>query len=113
VSLSSHVLDAAIGRPARDLNLSLEHERNGSWQRIGGGVTDDDGRWRHTSGAGDADLAAGVYRLAFATGAYFRATGQTGFYPEVVVTFEVTDPASHHHVPLLLSPFAYSTYRGS
>jgi 5-hydroxyisourate hydrolase len=113
VSLSSHVLDAAVGRPAQGLNLSLERERNSAWERIGGGVTDDDGRWRHTNGAGDAELEAGVYRLAFATGDYFRASGQTGFYPEVVVTFEVTDPASHHHVPLLLSPYAYSTYRGS
>ena len=62
---------------------------------------------------GGADLSAGVYRLTFDTGAYFAATGQVGFYPEVSVTFEITDPAAHHHVPLLLSPFAYSTYRGS
>jgi 5-hydroxyisourate hydrolase len=113
VSLSSHVLDAAIGRPARGLNLSLERPRNGAWERIGGGVTDDDGRWRHTNGTSDAELPVGVYRLAFATGSYFADSGQTGFYPEVVVTFEVTDPTSHHHVPLLLSPYAYSTYRGS
>jgi 5-hydroxyisourate hydrolase len=54
-----------------------------------------------------------VHRLVFATGDYFAATGQTGFYPEVPVVFEVTDPNRHYHVPLLLSPFAFSTYRGS
>ena len=63
--------------------------------------------------SGGADLPAGVYRLTFDTGAYFAATGQSGFYPEVSVTFEITDPGAHHHVPLLLSPFAFSTYRGS
>ena len=113
MSLSSHVLDAVIGRPARGLALSLERSRDGSWDRIGGGHTDDDGRWRYTGDRDDAELAAGIYRLAFATGDYFRGNGQTGFYPEVIVTFEVTEPASHHHVPLLLSPYAYSTYRGS
>ena len=59
------------------------------------------------------ELPVGDYRLTFGTGGYFAATGQRGFYPEVVVTFSVTDPARHHHVPLLLSPFAYSTYLGS
>jgi 5-hydroxyisourate hydrolase len=113
VSLSSHVLDAAIGRPVRGLRLSLERDQDGAWKPVGGGVTDDDGRWRHRDGTRDADLGAGVYRLAFATGDYFAGSGQTGFYPEVVVTFEVTDPTSHHHVPLLLAPYAYSTYRGS
>jgi 5-hydroxyisourate hydrolase len=60
-----------------------------------------------------AELEAGDYRITFDTGEYFAATGQKGFYPEVAVTFTVTDPGQHHHVPLLLSPFAYSTYRGS
>ena len=72
-------------------------------------VTDADGRVRELA----AELAAGDYRLTFATGEYFAANGQQGFYPEVVVTFTVTDPEQHHHVPLLLSPYAYSTYRGS
>ena len=77
--------------------------------RAGAAVTDADGRVRELA----AELEAGDYRLAFATGEYFAANGQQGFYPEVVVTFTVTDPAQHHHVPLLLSPYAYSTYRGS
>jgi 5-hydroxyisourate hydrolase len=110
VSLSSHVLDAAVGRPAAGLSLALDRAKDGDWELIGGGVTDDDGRWRH---ADDAELAPGTYRLTFATGDYFRASGSTGFYPEVAVTFEVTDAAAHYHVPLLLSPYAYSTYRGS
>lgn len=105
MSLSTHVLDAARGRPAAGVAVRLE--RDGAV--LAAATTDGDGR------VGDlaAELAAGTYRLAFATGDYFAATGQQGFYPEVVVAFTVTDPAQHHHVPLLLSPFAYSTYRGS
>ena len=113
VSLSSHVLDAVVGRPAAGVGLTLDRARNGDWEPIGAGATDDDGRWRHSDAAADAELSPGIYRLTFATGDYFRASGTTGFYPEVIVTFEVTDPAAHYHVPLLLSPYAYSTYRGS
>lgn len=105
MSLSTHVLDAARGRPAAGVSVRLE--RDGAV--LAEAETDDDGRVRDL-GAGPA---AGTYRLTFATGDYFAATGQEGFYPEVVVAFTVTDPAQHHHVPLLLSPFAYSTYRGS
>ncbi|MGH8775729.1 MAG: hydroxyisourate hydrolase [Jiangellaceae bacterium] len=110
MTLSTHVLDAANGRPAAGVPVVLSRRIPDGWQRLGTGVTDDDGR---SSGLGPAALEPGVYRLEFDTGAYFAATGQTGFYPEVAVVFEVTDPASHHHVPLLLSPFAFSTYRGS
>jgi 5-hydroxyisourate hydrolase len=84
----------------------------GGWRRLGGGTTDPDGRLRDF-GENATDLAAGTYRLVFGTAAYFAATGQRGFYPEVSVTFDYADPAAHYHVPLLLSPFAYSTYRGS
>jgi 5-hydroxyisourate hydrolase len=73
-------------------------------------VTDDDGRCRTMAPDG---LEAAVYRLVFDTGTYFSATGVSGFYPEISVVFEVNEPERHHHVPLLLSPFAYSTYRGS
>ena len=72
-------------------------------------VTDADGRVRELG----ALPAAGAYRITFATGAWFAATGQENFYPEVSIAFTVTDPAAHHHVPLLLAPYAYSTYRGS
>jgi 5-hydroxyisourate hydrolase len=114
VSLSTHVLDAALGRPARDVHIVLLRLAPGGWTRCADGRTDADGRLRPVDDRGrEVDLERCVYRLDFDTAAYFRATGQVGFYPQVSVTFEVTDPAVHHHVPLLLSPFAYSTYRGS
>ena len=114
MSVSTHVLDAALGCPARDVHIVLLRLAPGGWTRCADGRTDADGRLRPVDDAGrDVDLERCVYRLDFDTGAYFRATGQVGFYPQVNVTFEVTDPAVHHHVPLLLSPFAYSTYRGS
>jgi len=110
-SLTSHVLDVSLGRPARGVALRLEVLEGASWRSLGVGVTDADGR------AGDllagAPLEARTYRLTFETGAYFTATGRRSFYPRVEVTFEVAAPAEHHHVPLLLSPFGYSTYRGS
>jgi len=114
MSLSTHVLDAALGRPARDVHVILYRLASEGWTRCAEGRTDADGRLRPVDDAGgESALEAGVHRLDFDTGAYFAATGQIGFYPQVSVTFEVTDPAAHHHVPLLLSPFAYSTYRGS
>jgi 5-hydroxyisourate hydrolase len=113
MSLSTHVLDAALGRPAPGVALVLRRVDESPDVDVGG-LTDDDGRYRFPGAAsGGVDLPAGVYRLTFDTGAYFAATGQSGFYPEVSVTFEITDPGAHHHVPLLLSPFAFSTYRGS
>jgi 5-hydroxyisourate hydrolase len=109
MTLSTHVLDATTGRPARAVSLRLDRRSGDGWQRLGAGATDEDGRCRDLT----PGLDAGVYRLVFDTGAWFAATGQAGFYPEVAVVFEVTEPERHHHVPLLLSPFAYSTYRGS
>lgn len=105
MSLSTHVLDTGLGRPASGMAVRLE--RDGSC--LARARTDTDGR------IGDlaAELPPGEYRITFDTGGYFAATGQQGFYPEVVVVFGVSDAARHHHVPLLLSPFAYSTYLGS
>ncbi|NEM07492.1 hydroxyisourate hydrolase [Geodermatophilus normandii] len=105
MSVSTHVLDAVAGRPAAGLTVRLLAGDD----VVAEGVTDDDGRCRLTGEA----TAAGPYRLVFATGAWFGARGTTAFWPEVTLTFAVTEPAAHHHVPLLLSPFAYSTYRGS
>ena len=114
MSLSTHVLDAALGRPARDVEVTLHRRAGTGWEQCAAGRTDADGRLRPADGTGAAvELGADTYRLDFDTAGYFATTGQTGFYPAVSVTFEVTDPAAHHHVPLLLSPFAYSTYRGS
>jgi 5-hydroxyisourate hydrolase len=111
-AITTHVLDTARGRPAVGLAVVLEREQGGSWREIGRGVTDGDGRVKALLAPG-ASLAAGLHRLTFATGPYFATQKVPTFYPEVRIVFEITDPAQHHHVPLLLSPFGYSTYRGS
>lgn len=108
MSLSTHVLDAGRGVPAEGIAVSLDRWTGEQWQSVAEGHTDADGRLR--------DLAAsapGVHRLRFDTGGYFAARGVPTFYPEVTVCFEVADASAHYHVPLLLSPYAYSTYRGS
>ena len=111
-AITTHVLDTARGRPAAGLAVVLEREQGGSWREIGRGVTDGDGRVKTLLASG-ASLAAGVHRLTFATGPYFAAQKVAAFFPEVTIVFEITDPTQHHHVPLLLSPFGYSTYRGT
>lgn len=113
MSFSTHVLDASKGCPAADVPLVLRVRSPAGWQTLAEAVTDADGRFRYSDHAGSDQVPVGRYRVEFDTGSYYSASGQLGFYPEVSVTFEVTDPAAHHHVPLLLSPFAYSTYRGS
>ena len=110
--LSTHVLDLALGRPAAGVPVRLEARRDGGWTAVADAVTDDDGRVPRLLPAG-ASLAAGDYRLTFDTAAYFAWRGGESFYPAVTVTFTVRDAAQHHHVPLLLSPFGFSTYRGS
>ena len=109
--LSSHVLDVTLGRPARGMGLRLDVLDAGLWRAVGANVTDADGRAGDLLGGGA--LEAGTYRLTFETGPYFEAAGQPVFYPRVEVTFLVAAPGEHHHVPLLLAPFGYSTYRGS
>jgi 5-hydroxyisourate hydrolase len=109
MSLSTHVLDATTGLPAAGVRVVLESRAaSDRWKPVAEAHTDDDGRIRGLGAPG-----AGVHRLSFDTGAYFAARAVPSFYPEVTVTFEIVDAAAHHHVPLLLSPFAYSTYRGS
>jgi 5-hydroxyisourate hydrolase len=125
VTLSTHVLDATAGRPAAGVPVRLEHLGPDGWRAAGQGRTGADGRLGlaggadghgsghdsgHDSGPG---FEPGVYRITFGSGAYFEALGTASFYPEVTVTFEMTSRGEHYHVPLLLSPFAYSTYRGS
>lgn len=111
--VTTHVLDTALGNPARGVPVRLEAaaDRNRTtWKTIAEERTNDDGR---VPGLGPSQLAAGYYRVVFDTGSYFAATGQRGFYPEVTVVFDLAEEDAHYHVPLLLSPFAYSTYRGS
>jgi 5-hydroxyisourate hydrolase len=112
MSVTTHVLDTSAGRPAVGVRVALEAlDRQAGWRRLGGGATGDDGR---LSGlVADGRLLAGTHRLVFETGAWFAAHDVQTFYPEVSVVFEVSDPSQHFHVPLLLSPFGYSTYRGS
>ncbi|HKG95081.1 MAG TPA: hydroxyisourate hydrolase [Gemmatimonadaceae bacterium] len=113
--ISTHVLDTALGRPAAGMPVVLERAEAGEGASTGvlaRAATDADGRVRELLPAG-AVLAAGTYRLTFETGAYFEALGTDGFYPRVAILFTVRDPTQHHHVPLLLSPFGYATYRGS
>ncbi len=110
--MTTHVLDTARGRPAGGVPVTLERRRqSGAFLEIGGGETDSDGRLR--APLHDGHIEVGVYRLTFDSGAYFRAQGVETFYPSVSVLFEIRDPAQHYHVPLLLSPYGYSTYRGS
>jgi len=112
VSLSTHVLDAALGRPAAGVGVRLDRrEDDKSWAEVATGRTGPDGRL--SGWLPDGEPAAGVYRLVFDTGGYFATRDVQAFYPEVTVTFEVRCAAEHYHLPVLLSPFAYSTYRGS
>ena len=109
-SISTHVLDTSLGRPAAGVAVALERVEGERAQQIGAGKTDGDGRVRDL--AGGATLSAGRYRIRFATGEYLAAAGRAAFFPEVTIDFEVA-AEGHYHVPLLLSPFGYSTYRGS
>lgn len=109
MSLSTHVLDAVNGTPATGVAVRAESRVDGAWRPVARGVTDADGRVRDFG----VDVGVGVHRLTFDTGGYFGRLGIAAFYPEVTVTFQVRDAADRHHVPLLLSPFAFSTYRGS
>ncbi len=111
--ITTHVLDTALGRPAAGVPITLElADGAGGWRTLGSGATDADGRLRTLLPAG-APLAPGTYRLRFDTRAYFAAAGSAAFYPYVEVAFAVADACAHYHVPLLLSPYGYSTYRGS
>jgi 5-hydroxyisourate hydrolase len=107
-TVTTHVLDTSLGRPAAGIRVSLE--RLG--EVLGAGVTDADGRIRNLHPPG-ATLGEGDYRLVFYVGEYFSRTGREVFYPEIVVNFHIDRSSEHYHVPLLLSPFGYSTYRGN
>lgn len=110
-AITTHVLDTALGKPAEGVSVRLEQQASGErWEALGDATTDADGRIREI---GPARVPAGTYRFTFDTGAYFASGGRETFFPEVTITFSVTDPDSHYHVPILLSPFSLSTYRGS
>ncbi len=108
-AITTHVLDTALGRPAEGVPVRLEAVSD-SVTILASATTNADGR---VADLGPDRVEAGTYRLVFDTATYFAATGQSAFFPEVSLTFTLTDPEQHHHVPVLLSPFAYSTYKGS
>jgi 5-hydroxyisourate hydrolase len=105
-AITTHVLDTAQGKPASDVPIDLEIREGQGWKRLGQGVTDADGRLRTLLPAG-APLQPGTYRLRFETKA------RSAFFPEVSIVFTIHEAGGHYHVPLLISPFGYSTYRGS
>jgi 5-hydroxyisourate hydrolase len=109
--ISTHVLDTSRGRPAADLKIELHKKSGKEWESVGTGRTDANGRCNELLGA--KELERGTYRLVFHAGAYFRTQQSASFYSEIPVVFEVREPNAHYHVPLLVSPFGYSTYRGS
>lgn len=111
ISISSHVLDTSSGKPANDMKIDLYFLNNNSWDIAGQGITGIDGRAGKLLITGKA-AGKGIYKMTFRTGEYFKEKGLKNFYPQVDIIFEI-DCEEHYHVPLLLSPFGYSTYRGS
>src|SRR3954453_17898378 len=109
--ITTHVLDVSLGKPAAGIPVRLEsRKQDASWTAVGKGSTDKDGRIANL--AAEEKVQGGTYRLTFDTAAYLRK-GKNAFFPEVSIVFNVEDGSQHYHIPLLLSPFGYSTYRGS
>lgn len=111
--ITTHVLDTAKGIPAEGITISLQQpaSEENKWENIANGITNSDGRIPDFLEE-DKVLSPGIYRMLFETGPYFEKNHESGFYPYVPVVFEIHD-TEHYHVPLLLNPFGYSTYRGS
>src|SRR5262245_44270263 len=109
--ITTHVLDLSAGRPAAGMTVRLEKLNGSKWTVVAKRTTDGDGRVKDL--VGGPDVAKAVYRITFDTLDYFSGRNAATFYPEVTVVFEIGDPAQHYHVPLLVSPWGYSTYRGS
>lgn len=111
--ITTHVLDTALGKPAQGIKVHLALQtKNGGWKDLAQGATDPQGRISDWMKKGQT-LEPGLYCLTFETESYFKATERTVFYPSVKIHFVITDPQQHYHLPLLLSPFGYTTYRGS
>jgi len=110
--ITTHVLDTSLGLPAQGIGIELFEQSNDGWRSLAKGMTNQDGRVSHLL-ADDLKLNAGTYRMHFGTSNYLKQHFEKAFYPYVDVVFELAGDGSHYHIPLLLSPFAYSTYRGS
>jgi 5-hydroxyisourate hydrolase len=109
--ITTHALDTRLGTPAKGLPISLSRYEEGQWQELASGVTNDDGRITNLLKPGE--LTPGIYQMRFDTGVYHQIHQVEGFYPEALITFDIKNIEQHYHIPLLLSPFGYSTYRGS
>ncbi len=110
--ITTHVLDTAIGKPATGIDITLSYFKNDEWTLINGGTTNADGRVSDLLPNGKV-LAAGRYKVLFVIEDYFQKQNTTAFYPYAEIVFDITGDGEHYHIPLLLSPFGYSTYRGS
>jgi 5-hydroxyisourate hydrolase len=110
-AITTHVLDTSRGRPATGIQIELHRKSGENWKLVGKGTTDANGRCDNLMEEGQAE--AGTYRLVFHAAAYYQALHAETFYSEIPVIFNVRESSSHYHVPLLLNPFGYSTYRGS
>ena len=110
--LSVHVLNLQDGLPSKDVTVTLEQQQKDGWKKLNQGVTNEQGRITALYPT-DQKLAKGIYRVTFKTGDWFKAHKQASFFPEVPVIFEVDGSVPHYHIPLLLSPYGYSTYRGN
>ena len=111
-SISTHVLDTSLGRPAAGIRVQLERRGGEDWRLVGSGEANGDGRVPNLLPEG-AEVAAGEFRLTFDTRRYFAASATATLYPAISIVFEVEAGQTHYHVPLLLNPFGYTTYRGS
>jgi hydroxyisourate hydrolase len=109
--ITTHVLDTALGIPGKNIAIELERHDGVLWHLVGAGITDSDGRLRTLTPAGPVQPA--TYRIRFQIAPYFESHGTKAFFPLVEIQFTVEDGNAHYHVPLLLSPYGYSTYRGS
>lgn len=112
MGISTHILDTALGRPASEVPVSLARMNDGQWLSIHDAITDADGRCKHLLPEAQP-LQPGTYRILFDTAVYYKRLQLQGLYPCVDIIFEVTDPAQHYHIPLLLTANGYTTYRGS
>jgi len=110
--ITSHILDTSAGRPAAGVKINLSQQKGPDWISLGSALTNNDGRVSDFTG-NDAILAGGIYKLTFELSDYYSNLGQSSFYPYVDVVFEIDADGQHYHVPLLLNPYGYSTYRGS
>jgi len=110
--ITTHILDTTRGLPAKNVPITLYSQIGSDWEKLGGGITNGDGRLPGLL-ADDVKLPAGVYRMHFETSVYFEANKEEGFYPYVDIVFELDANGAHYHIPLLLTAFGYSTYRGS